>query len=417
MTDVARHLLPRRRPDRLRRRRATCTCRRATTRTRSSRRATRRSTTGRTATRRSTPGARRATRTTCAASSCASTSATTAATTVPQGNLFRQGQAQTRPEIYVMGLRNPFRFAVNRTNGDVYLGDYSPDAQTADPARGPEGIGRWMIVRRRGQLRLAVLRHAGQAVRRLRLHAGRASSPARSSTATRRPTTRATTPACASCRRSPGRRSGTRTPRARTCSRSCSRTRRTGNGIGPMGGPAMQFDAQHRVGVPLAARVRGASALLRVDARLREGLRAQPAQRQPARRHPRTCSAASRPSRRTPTSCSTTRWTWSSGRTTRSTRSSTARATSPSCPAAQLARIDYVRNGQYTPVVRASATPSSGTTAPLTVQFSSAGTDGRQRRPPRLRVGLRLQRHGRLHAWRTRRTPTPRAASTRPRSA
>ena len=43
-------------------------------------------------------------------------------------------------------------------------------------------------------------------------------------------------------------------------------------------------------------------------------------------------------------------------------------------PAAQLARIDYVRNGQYTPVVRASGTPSSGTTAPLTVQFSSAGT-------------------------------------------
>jgi hypothetical protein len=43
-------------------------------------------------------------------------------------------------------------------------------------------------------------------------------------------------------------------------------------------------------------------------------------------------------------------------------------------PAAQLARIDYVRNGQYTPVVRASGTPEAGTTAPLTVQFSSAGT-------------------------------------------
>ncbi len=43
-------------------------------------------------------------------------------------------------------------------------------------------------------------------------------------------------------------------------------------------------------------------------------------------------------------------------------------------PAAQLARIDYVRNGQYTPVVRATGTPASGTTAPLTVQFSSAGT-------------------------------------------
>jgi hypothetical protein len=43
-------------------------------------------------------------------------------------------------------------------------------------------------------------------------------------------------------------------------------------------------------------------------------------------------------------------------------------------PAAQLARIDYVRNGQYTPVVRAAATPSSSTTAPVTVRFSSAGT-------------------------------------------
>jgi len=27
-----------------------------------------------------------------------------------------------------MGRRNPFRFAVNRNNGDIYLGDYSPDA-------------------------------------------------------------------------------------------------------------------------------------------------------------------------------------------------------------------------------------------------------------------------------------------------
>ena len=46
-----------------------------------------------------------------------------------------------------MGFRNPFRFSVNRQNGDVYVGDYSPDAQAADPACGPEGIGRWMIVR------------------------------------------------------------------------------------------------------------------------------------------------------------------------------------------------------------------------------------------------------------------------------
>ena len=29
-----------------------------------------------------------------------------------------------------MGLRNPFRFAVNKTNGHVYIGDYSPDARS-----------------------------------------------------------------------------------------------------------------------------------------------------------------------------------------------------------------------------------------------------------------------------------------------
>ena len=34
-----------------------------------------------------------------------------------------------------------------------------------------------------------------------------------------------------------------------------------------------------------------------------------------------------------------------------------------------------MRGGQYTPVVRAAASPSSGLTAPLTVQFSSAGTN------------------------------------------
>ncbi|GAB3807456.1 PQQ-dependent sugar dehydrogenase [Micromonospora zhanjiangensis] len=66
--------------------------------------------------------------------------------TVPKGNLFKPGTAKTRPEIYAMGLRNPFRFAVNRTTGEVYLGDYSPDANKADPNRGPAGQGRWMRI-------------------------------------------------------------------------------------------------------------------------------------------------------------------------------------------------------------------------------------------------------------------------------
>jgi cytochrome c len=69
---------------------------------------------------------------------------------IPSGNLFRPGTPRTRPEIYAMGFRNPFRFAVDRKSGAVYVGDYSPDANAADPLRGPAGHGRWMLIRRPG---------------------------------------------------------------------------------------------------------------------------------------------------------------------------------------------------------------------------------------------------------------------------
>ncbi|MGW3157964.1 PQQ-dependent sugar dehydrogenase [Streptomyces sp. NPDC001089] len=58
---------------------------------------------------------------------------------VPEGNLFAPGTARTRPEIYAMGFRNPFRFSVDKKTGIVYVGDYGPDAGAADPARGPGG--------------------------------------------------------------------------------------------------------------------------------------------------------------------------------------------------------------------------------------------------------------------------------------
>ena len=38
-----------------------------------------------------------------------------------------------------MGFRNPFRMSVDKATGVVYLGDYGPDAGTADPNRGPAG--------------------------------------------------------------------------------------------------------------------------------------------------------------------------------------------------------------------------------------------------------------------------------------
>ncbi|MFI8533199.1 PQQ-dependent sugar dehydrogenase [Streptomyces aquilus] len=59
--------------------------------------------------------------------------------TVPEGNLFAPGTEKTRPEIYAMGFRNPFRFSVDKATGILYVGDYGPDAGAADPARGPAG--------------------------------------------------------------------------------------------------------------------------------------------------------------------------------------------------------------------------------------------------------------------------------------
>ncbi|GAB3818604.1 lectin [Kribbella italica] len=59
--------------------------------------------------------------------------------TIPSGNLFAPGTAQTKPEIYAMGFRNPFRMSVDKPTGIVYLGDYGPDAGVTDPNRGPNG--------------------------------------------------------------------------------------------------------------------------------------------------------------------------------------------------------------------------------------------------------------------------------------
>ncbi|MEU4836510.1 PQQ-dependent sugar dehydrogenase, partial [Streptosporangium sp. NPDC023615] len=59
--------------------------------------------------------------------------------TIPSGNLFAPGTARTRPEIYAMGLRNPFRMSVDKATGVVYLGDYGPDAGATNSNRGPSG--------------------------------------------------------------------------------------------------------------------------------------------------------------------------------------------------------------------------------------------------------------------------------------
>ncbi|MPZ25018.1 MAG: carbohydrate-binding protein [Micromonosporaceae bacterium] len=65
---------------------------------------------------------------------------------IPDGNLFPAGEHDpelARPEIYAMGFRNPFRFSVDPVTDAVYLGDYGPDANQPDPARGPRATVEW----------------------------------------------------------------------------------------------------------------------------------------------------------------------------------------------------------------------------------------------------------------------------------
>ena len=58
--------------------------------------------------------------------------------TIPEGNLYPKGTAKTRPEIYSMGHRNPWRISVDSKTGFVYWGEVGPDAGE-DSEIGPRG--------------------------------------------------------------------------------------------------------------------------------------------------------------------------------------------------------------------------------------------------------------------------------------
>lgn len=69
---------------------------------------------------------------------------------IPAGNLFGEGgqfpdakypnadPAKTRPEIYVMGLRNPYRIGIDMDTDTLYWGEVGPDANDPRQDRGPE---------------------------------------------------------------------------------------------------------------------------------------------------------------------------------------------------------------------------------------------------------------------------------------
>ncbi|MGO4540124.1 ThuA domain-containing protein [Paenibacillus sp. 2TAB19] len=56
---------------------------------------------------------------------------------IPEGNLFTDGSG--KPEIYVMGVRNPYRMGFSPYDNALYWGDVGPDAGAPNVLRGPVG--------------------------------------------------------------------------------------------------------------------------------------------------------------------------------------------------------------------------------------------------------------------------------------
>jgi cytochrome c len=56
---------------------------------------------------------------------------------IPKGNLFPPGTPHTRPEIYTMGNRNPWRLSIDSKTGWLYWGEVGPNGGVDDTLRGP----------------------------------------------------------------------------------------------------------------------------------------------------------------------------------------------------------------------------------------------------------------------------------------
>lgn len=69
--------------------------------------------------------------------------------TIPRGNLFPRDGTKGRPEIFVMGCRNPWRMRVDQKTGIVYWGEVGPDANNDTP-RGSRGYDEINQARRAG---------------------------------------------------------------------------------------------------------------------------------------------------------------------------------------------------------------------------------------------------------------------------
>ncbi|MEE9363615.1 MAG: ThuA domain-containing protein [Cellulophaga sp.] len=59
--------------------------------------------------------------------------------TIPDGNLFPLNNKKTRPEIYIMGNRNPYRISIDKHTKYLYWGEVGPDANKDSIAMGIRG--------------------------------------------------------------------------------------------------------------------------------------------------------------------------------------------------------------------------------------------------------------------------------------
>lgn len=69
--------------------------------------------------------------------------------TIPEGNLFPANSGKDRPEIYVMGCRNPYSMSFDSRTGFLYWGEVGPDAGR-DSTRGSRGYDEINQVRQAG---------------------------------------------------------------------------------------------------------------------------------------------------------------------------------------------------------------------------------------------------------------------------
>ena len=89
--------------------------------------------------------------------------------TIPAGNLFAPGTALTRPEIFVTGLRNPFRIDYNAETRRRHLGRLRPRRGNGERPARPDGLRRVAEHDEADQRRLALLPRSERELQRLGL--------------------------------------------------------------------------------------------------------------------------------------------------------------------------------------------------------------------------------------------------------